>query len=118
MCVEIERDRERERESIRSLIAAIMPFRYHHFFHLFFTFSTFHTMSVPLHHAVHSGFAFCDHHHSVTPLPERIGFGGSVALTVGRHMVGIAIRVKSRVQIPNTTDTFSCLGDVQTHNAY
>ena len=72
----------------------------------------FYTMFVPLRSVVHSGFAFCDSRHSVTPLPEHIGFGGSVALTVGRRIVGIAIRMQSRVYFLSTTDIFPCLHDI------
>jgi len=95
VCVCVER--ERERKSICSLIAAMTSLRALLFLPLFFTLSTFYTVFFPLHYVVHSGVAFCDRHHSMTPLPEHIGFGGSVALTVGRHIVSIAIRMQSRV---------------------
>jgi len=74
-----------------------MPLRSLRFLPLFFTLSAFYITFVPLHYVVHSGFAFCDRHHSVTPLPEHNGFGGSVAQTVGRHIVCIAIRLQSRI---------------------
>jgi len=36
------------------------------------------------------GWAFCDRHCSVTSLPGLTVFGGSVTITVGRHIVRIA----------------------------
>jgi hypothetical protein len=74
-------------------VLAIMPLlRSLQFCLFFFAMSPFDMMFVPLHHVARSCFAFCDLHYSVTPLPELIGLGDSVAVTVGRHFVFISIR--------------------------
>ena len=70
-----------ERRNVFVLIASIMPLVYLRFLPLFFALSASYSMFVPLHSVVDSGFASCDHHHSVTPLPEHIGVGGSIALS-------------------------------------
>jgi hypothetical protein len=115
LTVGVERRRGEGCSYICLHIKAIIPLCSLRFLPLHFTLSAFYVMFVPLHSVVHCGFAFCDPSpfHDVTSRAYRFRW---FSRSVGSHFVCTAIRLQSRVYILSTTDTLSCLHDVQANS--